>query len=203
MVNYQEKDFVCLYPELGEKAQSVIFRASKKSRYLRIAIKSDLQIIVTIPKSSSVSKAQIFFNSKISWAKKSLEKLQIKQKITQENSAVSKKNLSAAEFLSRSHYLILRCHELAKKYNFLVKKVLLRKQKTIWGSCSAANNISLNHNLVFLSDDLIDYVILHELVHTKVKNHRPRFWSELAKILPDCRALDKKLRNYRPGFGLN
>ena len=64
-----------------------------------------------------------------------------------------------------------RVKELAEKHNFKYKKVAIKNAKTRWGSCSYVNNINLSLHLMRLPDYLIDYVILHELVHTKIKNH--------------------------------
>ena len=72
-----------------------------------------------------------------------------------------------------------------------------RCQKTRWGNCSGKNNISLNVNVVFLSGELQDYVLLHELVHTKVKNHSRKFWAELDKYIEGkANELAKKLKKY-------
>ena len=85
--------------------------------------------------------------------------------------------------------------ELAKIYGFKYAKASIRNQKTKWGSCSAKNNISLNINLVRLPDELRDYVILHELVHTRHKNHSNRFWETLDTVTGGCsKALRRELR---------
>ena len=92
--------------------------------------------------------------------------------------------------------LVGRLAQLAKKHGFTYNKVYIRSQKTRWGSCSHRNNISLNVNLVRLSEKLIDYTILHELVHTREKNHGQRFWQQLDVLVGDARALNRELRQY-------
>jgi len=178
------------YPQLNTKF-GVIFKITK-TKNIRISIKSNLQITVSFNKYCSLKKARQFFESKIIWVQNSLQRMAKRQEIRQNKIELPK--LTPAEFLAKKHYLILRCRQLAEKHNFTIKKIILRQQKTIWGSCSARNNISLNANLVFLKDELIDYVILHELVHTKVKNHSKKFWDELEKVLPDSGVLNKELR---------
>ena len=181
------------YSELGAKSENVVFKITA-TKNIRIAIKSDLQITVSFSRYCSLKKAQAFFESKIIWAHNSLQKLTQRAKANYQQTLP---NLSAEEFLAKNHYLILRCRELAKIHNFSLRKIILRRQKTLWGSCSAQNNISLNSNLAFLKDDLIDYVILHELVHTKVKNHSRKFWDELEKVLPGSRILNRELKNIK------
>jgi predicted metal-dependent hydrolase len=88
--------------------------------------------------------------------------------------------------------------ELAKIHSIKYTRASIRNQKTKWGSCSAKNNVSLNINLVRLPDELRDYVILHELVHTRFKNHSKMFWAELDRFVGGrAKELSKKLKNYR------
>ncbi len=186
------KEFIIQYPELG----SVIFKVTK-TRNLRIAIKSNLQITVSFNKYCSAKKAQQFFESKIIWVRNSLQKMAKRQEIQSANSQAILPKLTSAELLDRKHYIILRCKNLAEMHNFKIRKIILRQQKTIWGSCSAHNNISLNMQLAFLNNDLIDYVILHELAHTRVKNHSRKFWNELGKVLPNYQFLNRELRKFK------
>jgi hypothetical protein len=78
--------------------------------------------------------------------------------------------------------------------------VSIRNQTTRWGSCSAKGNISLNLKLVALPPELFDYVILHELVHTREHNHSARFWRELDKYVENGKAKAKALREYGVGI---
>ena len=94
-------------------------------------------------------------------------------------------------------YLPQRVKELAEKNSFRFKKVSVRNSKTRWGSCSYDNNINLNLHLMRLPNHLIDYVILHELVHTKIKNHSRDFWNMLDLVTGNAKNLDKELKNYQ------
>ena len=97
--------------------------------------------------------------------------------------------------IEAKNYLIPRLAFLADKYNFKYNKVALRNQKTRFGSCSYRNNINLNINLMKHDFDCIDYVLIHELVHTKVKNHSKSFWLEVEKCCPNYREIRKKLKS--------
>jgi predicted metal-dependent hydrolase len=90
-----------------------------------------------------------------------------------------------------------RLSELALKFGFQYGKVGIRNNKRNWGSCSGRNNISLNLQLMKLPDHLIDYVLLHELVHTKIKNHGPLFWEKLNELTGNkAKELAKEVRSY-------
>ena len=71
-----------------------------------------------------------------------------------------------------------------------------------WGSCTADNQIIINVEAVKLPYTLIDYLILHELCHTKVKDHSKAFWAELSKHQPNWRELDDKIQKQQdvPGY---
>ena len=176
---------------------SVIFKKTN-TKSIRIKISSDLSVTVTYGKYHSLKKAQEFFSSKEIWVKNSLDKMTKRLEIKQKHQNDLSLKLSNKEFLERTHFLILRTKEFAEKFNFKIGKITLKWQKTLWGSCSSKNNISLNKSLIYLPNELIDYVILHELVHTKIKNHSQSFWRELAKILPNAILLNRELRKFIP-----
>jgi predicted metal-dependent hydrolase len=93
-------------------------------------------------------------------------------------------------------YLPVRTQQLASKFKFNYNRISIKNAKTRWGSCSAENNINLNLQLMRLPDHLIDYVILHELVHTVEKNHQKSFWKKLEQVLEGAIAFDKELNKY-------
>jgi len=94
-------------------------------------------------------------------------------------------------------YLPQRISLLAYENGFYMNRVFIKNTKTMWGSCSYENNINLSMQLMRLPDELIDYVMLHELAHTVEKNHSKKFWELLERILPGAKRLDKELKNYR------
>ena len=73
----------------------------------------------------------------------------------------------------------------ANKHNLMVNQVRIKNQKTMWGSCSSKNNINLNYLLLMAPMGVIDYVIVHELVHTIHRNHSTDFWDSVESIMPE------------------
>jgi predicted metal-dependent hydrolase len=90
--------------------------------------------------------------------------------------------------------LVERARQLAREHQLLVKRVVVRNQKTRWGSCSHNGTISLNWRLIQLPAEVRDYIIVHELMHLRELNHSPRFWSEVAKAFPNYRAAEDWLK---------
>ena len=87
--------------------------------------------------------------------------------------------------------------ELAQKHGFPFNRLTIRNNKRNWGSCSARNNISLNLQMMKLPNELIDYILLHELVHTKIKNHGPLFWARLDELTNfRAREMSKQVRKF-------
>ncbi|MBR7068373.1 MAG: M48 family metallopeptidase [Bacteroidales bacterium] len=90
-----------------------------------------------------------------------------------------------------------RVAELANLHGFTYNRVSIRATHTRWGSCAHNNNISLSLNLMRLPNHLIDYVILHELCHTVVKNHSSDFWQLLNTTCNGkAKALDKEIKQW-------
>lgn len=86
--------------------------------------------------------------------------------------------------IARKH-LTKRTEELASKLKFDYNKLFIRNQRKKWGNCSKEKNISLNWRLIKAPLFVIDYVIVHELLHTVVMNHTHKFWTILKSIYPD------------------
>lgn len=94
--------------------------------------------------------------------------------------------------------LPIRLKQLASQSDFTFQSVAVKQLKSRWGSCSAQQEIILNLFLMQLPWRLIDYVLLHELTHTKVMQHGAPFWRELERHVPHAKDLRKEIGNYHP-----
>ena len=105
----------------------------------------------------------------------------------------------AAERLDRRasrRFLSDRLEALARDHGYAAASLSVRRQGTVWGSASSRGRIQLNALLAVIPPDLADYVILHELVHTRVGGHGRAFWRELESRMPDARRRQRLLREY-------
>jgi predicted metal-dependent hydrolase len=86
-----------------------------------------------------------------------------------------------------------RLLQLARDLRYSVSRVSIRCQRTRWGSCSTRGTVSLNCSLVFLRAEVVRYLFIHELAHTKHMNHSASFWRLVEKLEPNYRLLDREL----------
>jgi predicted metal-dependent hydrolase len=90
-----------------------------------------------------------------------------------------------------------RIKRWSKETGLAFNELKVRKLEKRWGSCTPSNNILINIDAIKLPFSLIDYLIVHELVHTKIKNHSKEFWAELSKHIPNWKELDAKMYGMR------
>lgn len=93
-------------------------------------------------------------------------------------------------------HLTKRTKELSAKLKLPYNKFFIRESKTKWGNCSAEKNISLNWKLIKAPVNVIDYLIVHELLHTVVMSHTHKFWTLLRSYYPDYKESIKWLEKY-------
>ena len=74
-------------------------------------------------------------------------------------------------------------------------RLRLRPLKSLWGSLSAADHLSLDLTLILMAPELLEYVLVHELCHLFERNHGPRFWARVAAVLPDYKQRQRRLRD--------
>ena len=167
---------------------NILLERSYRARHINISVKPPRNIRVAVPVGVAFEKAHIFAKQKEYWIEKQILKFV-------NSSATPIADTFAAEyFIHEEEYLINRVETLAKKHGFQYRILKFKVMKTRWGSCTAKNNINLNMLITYLPKKLQDYVILHELVHTRIKDHSHRFWALLDKITGDAKGIHKELK---------
>ncbi len=84
----------------------------------------------------------------------------------------------------------------ARQMGVTYGRVTIREQKTRWGSCSSKDNLNFNWKLMLMPEDVLDYVVVHELAHRREMNHSERFWAIVAEVLPDYRERRRRLKEW-------
>lgn len=94
-------------------------------------------------------------------------------------------------------YFADRVCEMARDFGYKYNKVLISNAKKRWGTCNFRNDIRINWRLIMAPSEVIDYVILHELVHTKIKNHSKKFWMAVKLAMPEYKHQEKWIKDNR------
>lgn len=94
-----------------------------------------------------------------------------------------------------------RVNFFAKKHAFSFSRIRLSSARTRWGSCNSRGTLSFTWRLVMAPIEIIDYVVLHELVHLEIQNHSAAFWKKVLEYMPDYKKRRSWLKEY--GYNLN
>ncbi|MBI4563232.1 MAG: M48 family metallopeptidase [Planctomycetes bacterium] len=95
-----------------------------------------------------------------------------------------------------------RVRDLSSRHGLAVRSVVVRDQKTRWGSCSTSGRLSFNWRLMLAPPEIVDYLVCHELAHLWEPNHSPRFWARVGGLCPAWREREKWLRKHGAGLVL-
>ena len=180
--------FTIEVPEIGP----VLMAPSRRAGRLILSIRPFKGIRLAIPVGISRQQATTFLEAKLPWLQAHLPRI----KEMEAELTAQAEQWPAIDRKQAQIKLSERLAELAHQHGFAYNRVTIRNQKSRWGSCSATNNISLNMKLMVLPDELRDYVLLHELLHTRIKNHGPAFWAELELLVSGARGKRQRLKAY-------
>lgn len=167
-------------------------KRNHRARHLNLTVKPFIGVQVTVPTGIPLNHVKKFVLSKKGWIAKHLERArELEKKRTQ-----AAEELESVDFEKAADTLVRGLKKLAERHGFHVRRVTVRNQRTRWGSCSADNCISLNINLIHLPLKLLRYVLLHELLHTRIKNHSREFWNELDHLIGNAKVLRAQLNEF-------
>ena len=170
-----------------------IIRSNRRT--LSLQVRHDGQVLVRAPKNASLREIEAFVRKNADWLKKHLAMVE-KQRTAEASNPVVPLTMDDIRALADKAMRIIpdRTAHFASMIGVTYGRITIRNQKTRWGSCSARGNLNFNCLLMLAPPEVLDYVIVHELCHRKEMNHSPRFWSEVAKVIPDYRIHEKWLK---------
>lgn len=175
-----------------KKLQMNIVYSKRKS--IAIEIRMD-GIIVRAPKGMSRREIDAFLEKKRSWIENALAKMQTRKDAIDQLPA-----FTVDEIKEMAEKALVIIPEKVRKFAPLVGvdygRITIRNQRSRWGSCSSKGNLNFNCLLVLFPEEVMDYVVVHELCHRKHMNHSAEFYAEVARVLPEYRASQKWLKEH-------
>ncbi len=200
---------------------SVQIFISQKSRSIRLRVDDSMNLLVFAGKIFSKREIQDFISKNASWISQQLEKKQATQKriqtligkhphqilhfgVWQDRDVLYPKGLKTDAPLRQEllNYISRRYDFLSQRFHLFAKSIHIRLNWRVLGSCSHDNQLRFSLLLYFAPKALIDYVLLHELAHTKHKNHSKSFWDLVASLCPNHMDQRKVLRQELPFYSL-
>ena len=170
----------------------VLFEKSRRARRIGLTVRASRGVRVAVPARISFEEARRITVSKLEWVRRTLGRIERARDRCGETVLAAERldHRTARAFLAE------RLAALAEEHGFSPGRLSVRRQGTLWGSASPSGRVQLNACLAVLPRELADYVILHELVHTRVRGHGRAFWAELMRHCPDARRCRARLREY-------
>lgn len=205
---------IVYYSGIGE----VKYTRNPRARNLTIRINQQGEVRVTVPRVVSWRRAEAFFLSRQSWVMKKLEEMNskgCKDSVLSEGQVLRIRGKDLVIRLQNGdsdsedaiwrilrkealEYLPERVAKLSEAFDYKITGLKIRKMKTRWGSCTSRKSINLNSWLMMIPEALSDYVILHELAHTRFPDHGKKFWEELDRTTGGLSGVYRKeLRKHR------
>lgn len=164
-----------------EDVQLPIILERSKRKTLSIQVTRQMQLQIKSPLQTSEKEIFRFLQQKRFWIYKQAKREQENQK---NRVARSEEEIEKLRELAR-RILTDKSYEYAQVLGVSFQKIRIANQRTRWGSCSSKGTISYNWKLVLMPEEIMDYVVVHELCHLKEMNHSVHFWNLVASVLPD------------------
>lgn len=169
-----------------------LIRSGRKT--IAICVNPDGRVVVRAPYGASQTQIQGFLNEKESWIKTVQNRMKEREE-NRETIVLSRQEERIWREKARSD-LAARCARFSRSMGVSFQGIRINGAKTRWGSCSSRGFLNFTWRLMFLPEELIDYIVVHELSHRREMNHSPRFWRVVEETLPDYRQRRQALREF-------
>lgn len=171
---------------MSEQIEYKLIRSSRRT--ISIQIKPDGTVTVRAPRRCSRAVVDGLVREKQDWIRRKQREMKMRSQAQEEESR-RQKPWGDADYRKARELACAVFDQKAALYAGIMDvtygRITVRDQKTRWGSCSGKGNLSFNWRLVLAPEEVLDYVVVHELAHRLEMNHSSRFWAVVESVLPD------------------
>ena len=172
-----------------------VIRSARKS--IGLDVRGEKTVYVRIPAGLPDPELKRFIEEHRQWIFEKISLVQKRKDNRIETGATSPEALSPEEIRKITEKFSSRVQYYSRRMGVTVGRLTISNQKTRWGSCSAKGNLNFNYQLYYLPEELLDYVVVHELAHRRYMNHSEAFWNEVEKYCPSYRQCRERLKAYK------
>lgn len=165
-----------------------IVRRSGRARRMRLEVQPDGAVVLTAPERFSLETIEQFFARYAGWAHRAAARMRGRPVIRVRRADIPVLKRRARKIAEEG------VAQIASWYGVRYGAISIRAQKSRWGSCSRAGNLSFNYKIAALPEEVARYVIVHEVCHLLVFNHSARFWAQVERTIPNHREVRGYLR---------
>ncbi len=179
----------------GKEALIQVIRSARKS--IGLEVRAGGEVFARIPGRLSDRELKKFLEEHKGWI---FDKVRLSEEREEKRKAVDAPRLgemTAAQTVRMKERFLERVRHYSGLMGVAVGRVTVRSQKSRWGSCSAKGNLNFNYLLYFLPEELLDYVVVHELAHRRHMNHSGEFWEEVGRYFPDYKRCRRELKEIK------
>ena len=167
-----------------EEIEVEIIRSKRRS--MAIQIRTDGSVVVRVPMHASDRAIKRFVSAHARWIADSRGQMFERRKKLADNpyDIPAWESLSAADKKIAKQKIMEHVDYYARRMEIDYGSISMRNQKSRWGSCSSKGNLNFNYRLAYLPEELLDYVVVHELAHRRHMDHSAAFWEEVETYYP-------------------
>jgi predicted metal-dependent hydrolase len=170
----------------------VEIRRSRQARRWSLTVPWGAPARLTVPRWMAADEIDVVLESHRTWIER--ERARQVPRLNLQARAVSEHDARRAA----RELVTMLADEAAEALGVTYRRIEIRGQRTLWGSCSPRGTLSFNWRLVLAPFEVLDYIVVHELCHLREPNHSPRFWRLVATHRPGWREQRDWLRDHGP-----
>lgn len=167
-----------------EEIEVEIIRSKRRS--MAIQIRTDGSVVARAPMHASDRAVKRFVSAHARWIADNRQEMFERRKKLADNpyDIPAWESLSAADKKIAKQKIMEHVDYYANRMEIDYGSISMRNQKSRWGSCSSKGNLNFNYRLAYLPEELLDYVVVHELAHRRHMDHSVAFWEEVETYYP-------------------
>lgn len=178
---------------MEKKINMEVIRSNRKT--IAIEIRPDTTVLVRAPLKMKDVDIRKFVRDKENWILTHLKKQEERQSTSKNMEKLSAEEIQKLADLALK-VIPVKVKHYASLMNVQYGRITIRNQKTRWGSCSGKGNLNFNCLLMLAPDEVVDYVVVHELCHLIEMNHSKAFWGQVENVMPDYKKHRKWLKDH-------